>query len=163
MTSPTDARKALAELLKAMDTYFGTARGSAKDEDDLCRELNIAEENARAVLATAPAGEPDELATLKAKLNSPITRDFLEGVMVEVPHQRERWGSEHDAGKAPQDWFWLLGYLSGKALRAHVDGDLAKAMHHTISSAAVLANWHAVLLGTDNSMRPGIDPNERKI
>jgi hypothetical protein len=40
---------------------------------------------------------------------------------------------------------WLLGFLSGKALRAHLDGDLKKARHHTVSSGAVLAHWAAVI------------------
>jgi hypothetical protein len=33
-----------------------------------------------------------------------------------------------------------------------------KALHHTISTAAALANWHAALSGTSNTMRPGIAP-----
>jgi hypothetical protein len=32
-----------------------------------------------------------------------------------------------------------------------------EALHHTISSAACLANWHAAMLGASNEMRPGID------
>lgn len=97
--------------------------------------------------------------SLEKKLNTPELHDFSAAVTLEAAHQRERWGSEHDAGKEPADWFWLLGYLSGKALRAHMSGDLEKALHHTISSAAALANWHAAIEGKTN-MRPGIKPDE---
>lgn len=93
---------------------------------------------------------------LLALVNSPELRDFSRGVMLEAAHQRERWGHEHDAGKTPADWFWLVGYLAGKALHAHAAGNAEKAQHHTISSAAAIANWHGSILGTHN-MRPGID------
>lgn len=96
-----------------------------------------------------------EVARLRALLSMPEIDSFLVGVEREAAHQRELWGSEHDDGKKPEDWFWLLGFLGGKALRAHSHGDREKALHHTISSAAVLANWHAALLGKTN-MRPGI-------
>lgn len=78
-----------------------------------------------------------------AQMNTPHTKNFLEAVRLEAAHQHNRWTLDHDAGKAPQDWFWLLGYLSGKALAAALSGNTAKALHHTISSAAVLLNWHA--------------------
>lgn len=90
-------------------------------------------------------------------INTPETADFMAGVPLEAAHQRERWGTSHDAGKAPEDWFWLIGYLAGKALRAQNAGDVEKALHHTISTAAALANWHAAIAGVDTSMRPGID------
>jgi hypothetical protein len=93
----------------------------------------------------------------EGKLNKPELLDFSSAVVLEAAHQRERWGTEHDAGKAPSDWFWLLGYLSGKALAAHIAGNVEKALHHTISSAAALCNWHGAILGTTN-MRPGIEP-----
>ena len=68
--------------------------------------------------------------------------DWCEGAKLEAAHQVQRWGEEQDRLKNPEDWFWLLAYLSGKALRAHIDGDVVKARHHTISSGAVLAHWH---------------------
>lgn len=91
-------------------------------------------------------------------INSPETADFMAGVPLEAAHQRERWSADHDAGKSPFDWFWLIGYLAQKAAASAVAGDLDKAMHHTISTAAALANWHAALAGIDTAMRPGIDP-----
>ena len=38
-------------------------------------------------------------------INTPETADFMSGVPLEAAHQRERWGSDHDAGKTPFDWF----------------------------------------------------------
>jgi hypothetical protein len=90
-------------------------------------------------------------------INAPETRDFMAAVPLEAAHQRDRWGTDHDAGKSPFDWFWLIGFLAQKAADAAVRGNLEKAMHHTISTAAALANWHAALGGMDSRMRPGID------
>lgn len=108
------------------------------------------------------AEKQGEIDRLREALNTPELHDFTSGVVSEAQHQRERWGSDHDAGKQPEDWFWLLGYLGGKCLAAQKAGDHDKALHHTISAAAVLANWHASMLGKTN-MRPGIDPVERGI
>jgi hypothetical protein len=90
-----------------------------------------------------------------AQLNTPELYDFAKAVRLEGAHQRERWGTEHDDGKSPADWFWLIGYLAGKALASHIKGDVDKALHHTITAAAALANWHSAILGKTN-MRPGI-------
>jgi hypothetical protein len=103
-----------------------------------------------------------EIETLQRKLNTPELHNFRDAVVLEAAHQRERWGSNHDAGKEPSDWFWLLGYLSGKALRSHIAGDLDKALHHTISSAAALANWHAQMLG-QTDMRPGLSSEKQRL
>jgi len=73
--------------------------------------------------------------------SQPITKDFLDGVTAEATFQRAKFGKD-DIGKQPQDWFWLLGYLGGKALRGHLAKDRLKALHHTISAAAVCSNWH---------------------
>ena len=96
-------------------------------------------------------------------INAPETADFMAGVPLEAAHQRERWGSDHDAGKQSEDWVFLVGWLLGKACVAARAGDLEKAKHHTISGAAALSNWHAALSGADTSMRPGIDPVERNV
>ena len=113
-------------------------------------------------LATVPApAVVDGAAIEEARrqlLNTPELRNFSEGVTLEALHQRERWGTEHDAGKTPADWFWLVGYLAGKALHAQTSGNTEKALHHTISTAAALANWHAAISGALTAMRPGIDP-----
>jgi len=92
---------------------------------------------------------------LHALINTPETLRFLEGTRIEVAHQVERWGTVHDRAKEPADWFWLVGYLAGKALRAHLVADREKALHHCISTAAVLANWHTHILLGASAMTPG--------
>jgi len=102
-----------------------------------------------------------EVARLQARLNTPEMHDFAAAVALEAAHQRERYGAAHDAGKAPEDWFWLIGYLAGKALAAALVGNAAKAKHHCISTAATLANWHAQMAGDNREMRPGIAEEAR--
>lgn len=109
----------------------------------------------RGLIARLRAAEA-ESARLNLIVNSPQSDDFLRAVSTEAEHQRQRWGSEHDSGKQPADWFWLVGYLAGKALHAHASGDAVKAEHHVITTAAALANWHRAMFG-DTNMRPGID------
>ncbi|WP_186202336.1 Lar family restriction alleviation protein [Burkholderia gladioli] len=98
-----------------------------------------------------------EVNRLNAIINTPQAGDFLRAVSIEAEHQRQRWSSEHDGGKTPADWFWLVGYLAGKALHAHAVCDEKKAEHHIITTAAALANWHLAIFGKTN-MRPGIQP-----
>jgi hypothetical protein len=118
-----------------------------------------------AVAAHAQQLEADNLALkarvldLEGRINTPHTDDWFEAVRLEAAHQIERFGAKHDAGKQPQDWFWLIGYLAGKALASAIVGDDEKAKHHTISSGAALLNWFRQLTGDSNAMRPGIaDP-----
>lgn len=125
-----------------------------EDANNYCRVLTA--------LGMEEEGDPvAEIERLQALLNTPELHDFSRAVVLEAAHQRERWASDHDSGKQPEDWFWLLGYLGGKALSAAKAGNTDKALHHTISSAAALANWHAALLGAHKAMRPGIDPVAR--
>ena len=121
-----------------------------------------------------------ELRRQHALLNSPELVDFSAGVVREAAHQRERWGSDHDGGKSPEDWYWLIGHLAGRALAHNKEAERIKAqlpsagplepmlekqiqhhrekaVHHCITSAAACANWHAAVLGKTN-MRPGVDP-----
>lgn len=107
----------------------------------------------------------EECRRLDWLINHPLTSEFLEGVRLEAAHQANRWGSTNDAGKTPLDWFWLVGYLSQKVVvsldrivevNRHFEegGGMAlksryrdKALHHTISTAAVLLNWYAHIIG----------------
>lgn len=84
-------------------------------------------------------------------LNTPEIHDFLKAVEREALHQRDRWAAEHDAGKADSDWFWLIGFLAGKALHKP-----EKMLHHIITTAAACLNWHAARVGAHTAMRPGI-------
>lgn len=125
----------------------------------LSRAATLASHSDHSALTTT--SQSDEAGLLrearKQVINTPETADFMAGVPLEAAHQRDRWGTDHNAGKTPFDWFWLIGYLAQKAAQAHVDGNAEKALHHTISTAAALANWHAAISGASNAMRPGID------
>lgn len=88
------------------------------------------------------AGEVDRLSGL---INTPELDDFDKAVPLECAHQIERWGDAHDRSKSAENWYWLVGYLAGKALRAAIAGDRDKALHHTISTAAALRNWHMAI------------------
>lgn len=101
----------------------------------------------------------NEAARLTALINTPEIIDFVKAVQIEAVHQRERWGSEHDEGKTAADWFWLLGYLAGKAITADKGGDREKLLHHIVTTAAACSNWHAQVLGLCD-MRPGIKAPE---
>jgi len=65
--------------------------------------------------------------------------------------------STTNAGKESTGLVRLIGWLAGKAVHSHIKGDVDKTLHHTITAAAALANWHASVLGKTN-MRPGIEP-----
>ena len=79
----------------------------------------------------------------------------------EAAHQVDKWGTVHDRKKEPQEWCWLVGYLAGKARRSHLAGDRTKALHHTISSAAVLFHWHSHI--TDNVENDGPSDLEQTV
>lgn len=97
------------------------------------------------------------LRELERERDSPEIRDFICAIQREAEHQRARWGSEHDAGKAPEDWLWLVAYLATKATQAHRYNDHDKYLHHIITCAAVCLNWHANASGADTRMRPGTE------
>lgn len=97
------------------------------------------------------------LAEASKMWDGPETTDWFEGVRKEAAFQVAKWGKNHDDGKNPEDWFWLLGYLAGKALAAQFSGDEEKAKHHTISAGAALLNWHARMSKLASMFRPGIE------
>lgn len=94
----------------------------------------------------------EEIKRLDGLINNAHTDDFLSSVALEAAHQRERWPAEDDRGKTDPDWFWLLGYLAGKALTKP-----DKKVHHIITTAATCLNWHAHVTGASTTMRPGTD------
>lgn len=77
------------------------------------------------------------LRAVEKTINTPQTKDFIEAVRNEAAHQLNRWGGEHDDSKAPEDWMWLLGWLISKAVQQP-----DKRLHHIVTSAAALAQWH---------------------
>lgn len=140
-----EERNRIADMRKEWDAEVGALTAQARHAEDVVEA------------ATA------RIAELDAKLNTPQLHDFARAVVLEAAHQRERWGVSHDVGKLPSDWFWLVGYLAGKALNAANSYDTDKTAHHTISTAAALANWHAFVTGEYTDFRPGIDPVARGI
>lgn len=132
------------------------------------RSAQSSEALSKAIGAHAAQLETDNAALkarvleLEGRINTPHTDDWFEAVKLEAAHQVERWGTKHDEGKTPADWFWLLGYLGGKALASAIAGDVEKAKHHTISSGAVLLNWFRRIAGDSSEMRPGIADPEAK-
>lgn len=97
----------------------------------------------------------NEVRVLRQMFKTPEVDDFLRGVHLEAIHQVERWGDSSDLAKNAEDWFWLIGYLAGKALRSVIEGNHDKSRHHCISTAAALYNWHCAISGTNVSMSPG--------
>lgn len=97
----------------------------------------------------------NEIDRLQSLINSPEIDNFLRAVHIEAVHQIEKWGTASDRAKRPADWFWLVGYLAGKALHSAVSGNTEKALHHCISTAAALYNWHCAIKGVDVRMCPG--------
>jgi hypothetical protein len=113
-----------------------------------------------AALSRQPsAGDADAKdAAAYRRINTPEISDFLTAVHNEALHQRERWGAQGDAGKTDADWFWLVGYLAGKAIRP--GAGIEKQLHHIITTAAACLNWHGARVGAYIDMRPGIaDPD----
>src|SRR5258708_34097987 len=106
--------------------------------------MNSTEQNLRGQLAIAEVQRDEALAVL----NTPELYDFAKAVRLEGAHQRKRWGTEHDAGKAPSEWHWLLGYLAWKALASPLKSDVDKALHQTVTASSALATWHSAKLGT---------------
>ena len=148
-TEPTQSRHIYRD-----GDYFGSA---ARQEyaEQIVSALNTGPE-----LLAENAELKVEVGRLHALLNTPEIESFDKAVPLEAAHQQERWDAQHDAGKNPEDWFWLIGYLAGKALHSMKTGNRDKALHHTISTAAALRNWHAHIRSGETAMRPGIgEPN----
>jgi hypothetical protein len=130
----------------AYDYYSPLRQGSDVEPGlicDLIEQLRVAHVRVR---------ELDRL------INTPQTKDFLDAVKTEAAHQQLRWPAEQDAGKSDADWFWLIGYLAGKAIRPNQESE--KRLHHIITTAAVCLNWHRHATGEMTAMRPGIEPPE---
>lgn len=126
-------------------------------------------EEVRAIVPLVPLGEDLQkwmqraieaerrVAMYDTLINTPEVDDFIQGVRLEAAYQAERWGRAHDRSKSAENWFWLVGYLAGKALRAAIGGDKTKAKHHTIGSAAALLNWHTAIVRDESGAGIGSD------
>jgi len=127
-------------LIEALEATRLDVEGFQCEQDENAQTtLRISEENQR----------------LRTMINTPELENFLRAVHIEAIHQVERWGTAHDRAKRPADWFWLVGYLGGKALHAAVSNERDKALHRCVSTAAALYNWHCAIKGVDVRMCPG--------
>lgn len=97
-----------------------------------------------------------EAERMRALLNTPEIHDFAKAVVLEAAHQRERWPEGHDAQKSDENWFWLVGYLAGKALRP--DQAIEKRLHRIITIAAAACNWHMATSALLSVADPGCPP-----
>lgn len=95
---------------------------------------------------------------LLALTSHPETWNFANGVVSEAAHQEQRWGKETDEGKGPNDWVFLVGYLMGKALEAHKQGDPDRVRHHCVAAGAVIYHFFRYygLGDSGTSFQPGI-------
>lgn len=131
-----------------------------------------------------------ELRRLDALINTPELVDFAKAVRLESVHQEQRWGRADRDGKTPGEWHWLVAHLAGRALSHSQEakrlqgivaampvddldmrmafGDLVahhreKALHHTITTAAALAHWHASMMGKRTATQAGHGPAIRDL
>lgn len=95
-------------------------------------------------------------------INSPEIEDFAKGVVYEAAHQLGKWGSEDFDTYTHADWFWVVGYLSSKALENFKSGNSVKGKHHLITSAAVLAHWHA-RASEEGKINQQAEPHDRAL
>lgn len=165
--SPVPSNKAYVNAVG--EVRNGTAISNSKllSHYDLLSHLKqaLAAPIAPALPVAAETSKDAEIARLNEVINQPMNNDFLRGVSIEAEHQRQKWGDPHDRNKSAENWFWLVGYLAGKCLRACITGDRDKAQHHTISSAAALFNWHKAIssdetgsgIGADIDIKPRAD------
>lgn len=140
MTTPIDIK----DLLEAKDLADKIKRSFQAELEGTYIALG---ETQIALIATAldaarAEGEIKGRNDALAEINTPEIEDFMKGIPLEAAHQIERWGKDHDEQKTDEDWFWLIAYLSTKAHQAIRYGDQNKALHHTITVAAVCLNWH---------------------
>ena len=80
-----------------------------------------------------------------AKIDTPMIENFIDSVKNEMEHQKLRWNDDH---KSSNDWFWLVGYLAGKALSAP---NIEKKKHHIITTCAALGNWFEFEINSSNN------------
>lgn len=145
--------KAVGQFLSDM---YATMVDPVEDHDLKVKELCD-------LLLKHATEDREQIERLRSVINTPEIEDFDKGVPLEAAHQIERWGADHDVGKQPEDWFWLCGYLAGKALAAMKSGDTEKAKHHCISTAAAMRNWHKHIATGESAMRPGISAEKAAI
>lgn len=171
----------IARHLRAHGEGLGYNAGTPAG-DEACHPNGLRQQLTKldAAIAASSANQDASDAAAYRAINTPEIADFVQAVHREALHQREKFGADGDAGKTDRDWFWLLGFLAGKALHNFTEFDrivkfddhtpeaieaaeqhLEKALHHTITTAAACMNWHAARIGAHTRMRPGMDPGNQ--
>lgn len=79
-------------------------------------------------------------------LNTPEIEDFIKALRIEAAHQKERWKAT-DPEKMDAEFYWLLGWLGGKAIHDPHEPDDTRTprerkLHRIIALAAAAYNWH---------------------
>jgi hypothetical protein len=151
----SSVEQAVMEDEEFVELALSTARATLK------WQRTVADAEARIVALEEQLGQAREKAAKYDAINTPELYDFVTATVNEALHQRERWGVEQDGGKTDADWFWLIGFLAGKALHNPPKDDMGSVdarLHRIITVAAAACNWHGATLGTYALMRPGVDP-----
>lgn len=108
-------------------------------DTNTCERCAFLDDQAEALAAERTRREAAEAErdAVVAEVDSAPVLGFFRAVRLEAAHQRRRWSEAHDAEKTPADWLWTIGALVAKAVHQP-----EKRLHHIITSAAALANWH---------------------
>jgi hypothetical protein len=122
----------LAEALEAVEAEVARLREAL--DASLARRLYVEEQARQAEAEVAQLREALEA----SRIEHPETGDFLRGALTEAAYQRQR--RPDDAEKSDADWFWVAGFILGKAV--HAGPDDPHALHHLEAAAGLLANWH---------------------
>jgi hypothetical protein len=119
-------REKIEELEQSVDSQQAAAQYWRQAYEELYNERQTAAEI--------------KLKELENKINTPQTEEFFTAVENEVAHQNLRWNDKH---KSDTDWFWLVGYLAGKALHNPNPGNnsLEKKRHRVIALAGAVFCW----------------------
>lgn len=161
----------VVDLVAAVRGWYAVVSSSSKDVEQAAVAtlerawLAFAEQHAWArspVTASPQVGGRFATEGVAVDADVPIVDDFFTGTRVEMDHQIRRWGRTHDKAKTAEDWFWLLGFLAGKALAAVRAQDREKALHHCISSAAVLGHWHEAIKGATATLKVEHEPSKER-
>ena len=83
---------------------------------------------------------------IEKHISTPEVENFIRAVKREAAHQKKAWKAT-DPLKTSADWYWLVGYLGGKALMdPHEESDARskreRRMHRIITVAAACLHWH---------------------
>lgn len=126
-------------------THYATGSVLSKDRRD--PETEGRRREPPACCRTADEHEEKVRLAIDKHLSTPEILDFIKAIQIEAKYQEEQW-KKADPEKTDADWYWLIGWLGGKAVNdPHKVGDLRptieRKLHRIITVAAAAYNWHA--------------------